>query len=97
MTGIELIAQERKEQIEKHGWTAEHDQNHDKGELARVAATLAVMHTGSVAIIGGDIWGLRDKLAGDPIHALKVAGALIAAEIDRLQSLPKAPAAIGGE
>lgn len=28
--GIELIAQERQEQLEKHGWTLEDDTNHEK-------------------------------------------------------------------
>ena len=92
MTGIELIAQERAEQIEKHGWTAEHDAKHDSGALAVVAATLAVMHTDSTVTdpeekhgTDNNPWGLEDKLKSDAIHSLKIAGALIAAEIDRLQ------------
>ena len=92
MTGIELIAQERAEQLEKHGWTSEHDAKHDSGALAVVAATLAVMHTDSKvtdpeAKHGSDNnpWGLEAKLKTDAIHSLQIAGALIAAEIDRIQ------------
>lgn len=93
MTGIELITQERKEQIEKHGWTVKHDKDeHPNGELAIVAAYLA---GGDDPLIYEDIevfvpeWGIEllKKLKGDDIHRLKVAGALIAAEIDRLQAL----------
>lgn len=83
-TGIELIAQERKEQIEKHGWSAEHDSFNDNGELLQAARFC----------IGVDEWpenwDLRfaDKISDkDDIGKLKVAGAFIAAEIDRLQSL----------
>lgn len=90
-TGIELIAQERQEQIEKHGWTLEHDGSHQFGEMAIVAATLATHHTDATVLdgdgdfgAGDDLWGLEMKLKDDTIHCLKVAGALIAAEIDRL-------------
>ena len=92
MTGVELIAQERAEQIEKHGWTSEHDAKHDSGALAIVAATLAVMHTDSKVSdpkakhgTNNNPWGLEAKHKADAIHSLKVAGALIAAEIDRIQ------------
>lgn len=92
-TGIELIAEERQEQINKHGWTLEHDKDHDHGELAIVAATLAVMNTDAIVEepleelgSGNNPWGLEERLKNDRIHCLKVAGALIAAEIDRLQN-----------
>lgn len=91
-TGIELITEERNEQIEKHGWDTEHDSQHKYGSLCVVAATLAVVDTDARVEdhmggrgTGENPWGLEDKLAGDEIHRLKVAGALIAAEIDRRQ------------
>ena len=100
-SGIELIAEERAEQSSKYGWSAEHDLTHNSGELAVEAAGLAVLHTDTVVVqinyeAGSifnqekriaDAWGLQKKLKDNPIHALKVAGALIAAEIDRLQHL----------
>lgn len=49
-SGIEIIAEERKRQIEVEGWTSENDDLYTEGQLA-------------------------------------IAGALIAAEIDRLQRL----------
>lgn len=33
-TGIEAIAAERQRQIEKEGWTPEHDDTHGAGEMA---------------------------------------------------------------
>lgn len=81
-TGIELIAIERQEQIEKHGWSSEHDSYNDNQELLQ-AARFA---------LGVDEWPdnwdltFADKIAAkDEIGKLKVAGAFIAAEIDRLQ------------
>lgn len=38
-TGLELIAKERRRQVEKIGWSAEHDDNHKEGELAMASAT----------------------------------------------------------
>ena len=37
-TGIELIAEERHRQIEKEGWTPEHDDQHNAGDLVHAAA-----------------------------------------------------------
>jgi hypothetical protein len=89
-SGIELIAQERAEQVEKHGWNSNHDASHRYGELAKMAALLAVNGTDAKIIEQdepyGDSWGLVSKLSKDRVHQLKVAGALIAAEIDRLQN-----------
>ena len=92
-TGIELIAEERAEQIGKHGWTPEHDDTHTDGSLRVVAATLACDGTDAAVTDpldrGSDCdpWGLLEKLQGDEnrVHRLAVAGALIAAEIDRIQ------------
>lgn len=90
-SGIELIAQERGSQLNKHKWTSEHDDEHCYGELAIMAATLCAHHTDATVHdpeesfgTGDDGWGLEVKLKGNNIHRLKVAGALIAAEIDRL-------------
>lgn len=92
-TGSELICEERHEQINKHKWDKEHDANHERGELAIMAAILAVHSTDAEVVSPGEfysgqnVWGLEEKLADNIIHRLKVAGALIAAEIDRLQAI----------
>jgi hypothetical protein len=76
--GIELIAAERRRQITDEGWYAGHDDQHDRGELAAAAV--------------GYITGDRDQFPlswtfkpGNRVRDLVKAGALIAAEIDRLQ------------
>lgn len=91
-SGIEHIFQERMSQLDKHNWTPDHDDTHRAGQLAIIAATLCVWGTDATVEdpeedfgSANDPWGLEQKLKGDPIHRLKVAGALIAAEIDRLQ------------
>lgn len=45
-TGVELIAMERLRQIQKEGWTAEHDDAHGQGELAAAAASYALSAAG---------------------------------------------------
>jgi hypothetical protein len=41
MTGVERIAAERKRQEIVEGWTPEHDDKHEKGEMALAAACYA--------------------------------------------------------
>ncbi len=88
MNGIERIAAERKRQIEKKGWSAEHDAEHRDGSLAKAAACYA---TGGVW--GGWPWDMEWWKPGDRIRDLEKAGALIAAEIDRLLAEDSALAA----
>lgn len=114
--GLDLIAAERRRQIDKEDWTPEHDDGHDLGELAMAAACYAApepvyrMRKGDVVTeppwVFESAWpwrwdeDRRRKHAGggtaDPkphakltkarrIDLLTKAGALIAAEIDRLQ------------
>lgn len=84
MTGAELIAAERQRQIDVEGWTPEHDREHGRGELAQAAAAYAVPAHASY------LWPWRFagfKRAGR-VRELVKAGALIAAEIDRLHGGP---------
>ncbi len=100
MNGVELIAAERARQIHVEGYDQNHDNDHDMGELAKVAAVLAVHHTDCLVDPGAsdpdmnafdDPWGLISKHGGqstpETIRRLTIAGALIAAEIDRLHRL----------
>ena len=93
-TGIELIAEERKRQIEQLGWDAEHDAKHTHHELARAAACYATpgyirkLHITDNGTPFGwpfskDWW---KPCPQDRKRELVKAGALIAAEIDRLQA-----------
>jgi hypothetical protein len=42
MTAFDDIAAERRKQVDKKGWTAEHDDTHDRGELVLAAASFAL-------------------------------------------------------
>ena len=89
--GIDLIAEERWEQVYKHGYDLDHDAMHESGELRKYAALLLVQGSDAKIIEQDeeleDEWDLIRATADDDIHRLKVAGALIAAEIDRVNSL----------
>lgn len=100
MTGTELIAEERKRQIAIEGWTPEHDDAHVNGEMPAAASTYTLLVCDQVypeQYISFPMQCQRRKDAGwpwdeewwkpspDPIRNLVKAGALIAAEIDRLQ------------
>ena len=108
--GIELIAAERQRQIDEEGWTSEHDDSHDKGELADAAAVYARVTQANVLrvieqpYVHGWPWDIEWlKPFGEPpasnpyykhsfpvvdrLRCLVKAGALIAAEIDRLQRI----------
>jgi len=85
-TGIELIAQERAEQIEKHGWNLKHDANHNCNELIYAAAYALEPNKFNGSRF--DWMEFQSKIdAKTDIERLKIAGALIAAEIDRLNAI----------
>ena len=92
MTGAERIAAERKRQIEVEGWTPEHDDQHANDQLADAAAcyleaAVALLGEGESSLILEAIWPWAEewwKPSADPVRNLEKAGALIAAEIDRL-------------
>lgn len=97
-TGIELITEERKRQIEKEGWTPEHDAEHTLGEIALAAATYAlpeeVRYPNHLWVTDRDeLWPWdMDFWKPSPenrVRELQKAGALIAAEIDRLNQIKK--------
>ena len=90
---IDDIAAERQRQIDQEGWTPEHDDHHDASEMALVAASYCY----SAAQVDEEAW-THDKQRHlpewpweqhwwkpkSPREDLVRAGALIAAEIDRL-------------
>ena len=89
-SGVELIAEERARQISAEGWTPGHDDEHTDDEMPKAA----------LCYIEEAIWGLYPLAdmnphpdwpwepkwwkPSEPIRNLVKAGALIAAEIDRL-------------
>lgn len=100
MNGIESIAAERQRQIEEEGWTPEHDDEHVNGEIAKAAicyawaGSLSSQDRDSFKDPGGwfcttvlrwywsweNAWWKPKDRRSDLVRA----GALIAAEIDRL-------------
>jgi hypothetical protein len=105
-SGVELIAEERKRQIEKEGWDIQHDDStHDNGGLALAGACYAidvVKRIGKAYLVYKPLdrlvsnfvdnawpWDFKwwKPTPDDPIRQLTKAGALIAAEIDRLQRM----------
>lgn len=92
MDGIARIAAERRRQVEREGWTAEHDDTHERGEMATCAAVYALPDYQRQYVGDGEggayptLWPFDcyDWKPGDRIRELEKAGALIAAEIDRL-------------
>jgi len=90
-TGIELIAQERKEQIGKHGISVEEDVEINKAGELKFAAIELIRCTDSESLLRNNPWSWDKKrwgkICSKPFkERLVVAGALIAAEIDRLQA-----------
>jgi hypothetical protein len=88
MTGAEMIANERQKQIDADGWTAEHDDDHSGGEM--IEAAVAYARFGSAPRFAAWApscwpWDQAWWRPGERIRTLVKAGALIAAEIDRLQ------------
>ena len=93
MNGIELISAERARQVEKEGWTSEHDDEHTDSELGFAACYYAMpclIRVDGVTVtpldLYPDTWSADGaKRGSDRVRNLVKAGALIAAGIDRLQ------------
>ena len=103
-TGADLIAAERQRQIDAEGWTPEHDDEHKAGELSIAACCYAEVLPNNFTrgFNAPSAWPWSHRFsnpswkpkssghANDPkrIADLVRAGALIAAEIERLQRIP---------
>lgn len=96
--GAEMISQERARQVAQEGYSSEHDSAHSWGQLSMAATAYA--RAGFMASIGFDESAIRLaseemwpfglhllKTEGNTIRFYQKAGALIAAEIDRLLAL----------
>lgn len=91
MNGSQLIAAERIRQTTEEGWTIDHDDTHLDGALCAAAAH--VIESVANIDVTSDHWYDHDWIQklyaksrdrNDTIRSLVIAGALIAAEIDRL-------------
>jgi len=94
-TGIELIADERREQTEKHGFDVKNNKYYKKGEIQGVVMCL-VHDNWEGHYWYPENWGtwFKEKIEAKrarmspsefDIERLKIAGALLAAEIDRIK------------
>ena len=81
------LARERDRQVAQ-GWTAEHDDGHDRGEMAVEAAWAMLPHGPLRRDIPAVGWIMR---GGDRRAELVQAIALAVAEVERLDRLPLAP------
>jgi hypothetical protein len=93
MTGAELITAERQRQIDVEGWTAQHDDRHTNHELVAAACCYAsppkerpASHHHIIELWPWDILWWKPS-PEDRVRELTKAGALIAAEIDRLHRI----------
>ena len=102
-SGARLIMAERSRQITTEGWTPEHDAEHAPGELTAAAlcylsAALCIINPSDPRAAPATheppvapYWPWEPSAykvsLSDPLRSLVKAGALIAAEIDRLQAL----------
>ena len=95
MNGVERIAAERKRQLKLEGCgAADHDDKCENGQLADAAACYAATYP-IKRNDGSDPWPFmwvpaplfRNEPTPKRIEQLSLAGALIAAEIERLQRL----------
>lgn len=94
-TGIERIAEERKRQIEKEGWSQEHDSAYGNSELVKAAVCYAFDEFdrgprnsafGVLTKLWPWDWKWWKPTPYNRIRELEKAGALIASEIDRIQN-----------
>lgn len=93
--GVMDILKERVRQQDVAGWTHTHDDGHDRGEMAKAAAVYALWDTRSLSTFrlklrqdfwpwDADWWNPSDRRQN-----LVKAGALIAAEIERLDRIER--------
>lgn len=92
--GAQLIADERKKQIEKYGFTAEHHVNHpeqyENNQLKK--ATVSILFPETIHAEIPENWDkewFTNLMNRSNKERLIIAGALIAAEIDRITELEK--------
>lgn len=96
MSGVGHIHAERLRQMDAEGWTEEHDDGHDDESLAMAASVYARPEFGRTYYMDPEDGAFKPKdwpweddafkpTPDDRIRELAKAGALIAAEIDRIE------------
>lgn len=98
--GVEIIRAERERHLSVEGWTPEHDNHHTNGELAQAAACYSWPSPRPIFVKKAWPWELHEwkpelfgvgaewrEVRDARVRVLAKAGALIAAEIDRLERI----------
>lgn len=92
-SAIQLISDERQRQVEVEGFAYMHDDNHGDESLATAASCYALPDHKDRGEYVDTLWPWNEEYwkptPNDRIRELVKAGALIAAEIERLQRLKK--------
>lgn len=86
-TAIAMIQEERQRQVAK-GYNAAHDDEHEDGELAAAAASFAAVESKHARSRVRQLWPFDDHysdMENSTIRNLAKAGALIVAEMERVQ------------
>ena len=96
--GAKMILEERLRQIREEGWDADNDDSYRGGELIRAAQAYLMMSSALIrlgpeipfrATVAGSDWWPWDERSYNPKADVKKnlvwAGALIAAELDRME------------
>lgn len=99
------VAAERKRQQDVEGWTPEHDDGHANGEMTAAAFGYLQSVMSKIGMPRFTIhdapnfwpWAREWFKPSTARRDLVKAGALIIAEIERLDRLPPPPASVGGE
>jgi hypothetical protein len=89
MNGTELIAAERKRQIDVEGWTAEHDSHHSVLQLSAAAAAYVMAEGPDAVMPQGWPWDAKSWKPKDRERNLVRAGALYLAAADRSDGIDK--------
>ena len=90
------VLAERARQVSAEGWSADHDDAHFDGAIARAAASYALASAGYLHL-GAEIWPWDAKWlkSTNQRRDLVKAGALIIAEIERLDRAALSTAPVG--
>lgn len=92
-TGVELIAEERQKQILKHGFTGKHHADHpewyDQNQLVSASQVLIERDTTLIEWhpLNWDAVWFQRLLDNPYFERLKIAAAMLAAELDRINEL----------
>jgi hypothetical protein len=78
------VLAERRRQVGAEGWTVAHDDTHCNGEMAQAAACYAIKSAGLSAPAKFWPWSVHWFKGSDPRRCLVKAGALILADIERI-------------